>query len=1149
MKLQLSTVDVGLSILDQQSPVLDAPMGRLTDLVNAKVTKYQNPRAADGTVTHVRVEKRDAFATLTNAVVDEVGNTLAPLSGAAQILFGGGDVTRQVIKNRLYSLSGSKWVKASNPTDGDAIVFPQVVRSQSLYAADSQVEGATLAIISDVACVVWREVSVSASNNSSSPTLSPTPLNGVRIEFRNVAEKSTLVPPFTYDAAGGAPDYQRVTVLVQNGQFWVLQDYDNGTDWTIWISIFDTSGKFVAKTSVVVGTLGTVTGADRWDATVVQGEGVVIATPSNGGVGVHFDCYTYAGSFTHTQSTDSSIGCGGKQVGWLRDDSPANNIAYLVSLDTTIGIYVFTAHQVISMASTKTYPSVTPLVTISPGTTAVSGITGYKVPGTTDVVVAYSTMDLVGVPDASDYNASSNGINTSASDHFPNQLNNTTTTHYVPFTGSSSRILTRHSIALASRAFPIGDDYVAIGYYPACKLGPLDTLDADADHFPQRPINPSDFQPTYYVLPLNSKQQIAGRLEYGLAARDEQVITWNGTNYATGPRNRCLADVVPTPSFGLMTVLGYRVEQNIPNPASFTEATDTNAIVTRPNWVATPLVINQVYQSSATVGAKLFTFGPDCGQPFVVGQTTYFPGLMACVVEPGDTTITEHAIIAPECPRVVKSSTASTIAANNFGQYIFRLVAESTTSSGREYRSLPSAAFAYTIKSGENFALAVSASTCSLTNRKSAKVSVYRSGFVNAQISGSAVPTTPATVPPSSGTGAPTYINAPTTGLFKVSNDLTPFYTNDGVATAVFTDMLSSGTQASGEELYVDSELPRFPAPAFRSGCMWQNRAWLVGYDNAVWFSAELTENDGTWFNTGFRCVVPTNEEVTAIAPMDNFLLVFCANSIWYIPAGAQLPDATGNGTIPAPVRLPFEQGCTGFASVIGVGCAYSASTGGIWLVTRSLENEFLGHPAQEFLSAIMTGMTVAGTNLIVSNEEGFLIVYDTVLGAWGRWYLPVFPDLITASASTLLLQHAGVVWQQQPGAYQDQDTNNSNTYYVSMSATVSPVHLGGVAQWKRTWKVQLRGQVLDFCSLTRTLTYDDYGLDTFTYDPKQLGPGAMKIETRPSKQLTTSMGVTLTDSAPVGNTVTTGQGFAWEMASFDVGLEKGSERLPASAR
>ena len=38
--------------------------------VNVKVSQYQNPRAADGTVTHVKVEKRDGFRTITNVTRD-----------------------------------------------------------------------------------------------------------------------------------------------------------------------------------------------------------------------------------------------------------------------------------------------------------------------------------------------------------------------------------------------------------------------------------------------------------------------------------------------------------------------------------------------------------------------------------------------------------------------------------------------------------------------------------------------------------------------------------------------------------------------------------------------------------------------------------------------------------------------------------------------------------------------------------------------------------------------------------------------------------------------------------------------------------------------------------------------------------------------
>lgn len=1144
MKPTPAVVDVPLSTLDQAGPVTDKPIGRLSALINAQVKLYQNPRfnVQDGSVAHVKVEKRDAFVTLGNTYTDEAGNSVAAPVGEPQVLFGGGDVMRQVIANRLYSRSGTGWVKASNPIDGDAVVFPQIVRSRSIYAADTQIQGATLATIGDVSCSVWREISMAASDNSSSPTLSPTSLNGIRISFRNVAEQSTLVPPFTFDPAGGSPSYQRTMVLAQNGQFWVLQDYDNGSNWTIWISIFSVNGVFVDKTSVVVGTSGSVSGADRWDASVILGQGLVIATPSNSGTGVHFDCYTYSSGFTHTSNTDATIRCAGRQVAWIRDDSPVSNLGYLVSVDVAVGILLFTAHQITSMASVHTYSSVSPLASVSPSTTAVSGIAGYKVPSTTDVVIAYSTMDLVGVLDGTNYTSGSDGSNTSASDDYPNQLNNLTTTHHVPFSGSPTLILTRQSIAIASRAFAIGSDYAVIGYYPACQLGPLDTPDAAADHYPQRPVNPSNFQPTYYVLPLNSQQQIAGRLEYGLAARDEQVvkvITPGGGVFATQPCNRCLADVVTTQTGALMTVLGYRVEVGIPDPGSFTNVNTVSGFGIITN--------NQVYQTSDTVGVKLFTFGPDCGRPFIVGQTTYFPGLMSQVVEPGDTAIAEHGIIAPECPRVLKSTTASTIPSALIGEYFYRGVAESTTRSGREYRSLPSAAFAFTLKIGDNVGLAVTSSTCSLTNRKSVKISLYRSAVISAQVISSLVPTTPAITTPTSGAGAPTFIsNAATTGLFKITDDLTPFYGIPGAPTNTFTDLLSSGTQGTGEELYVDSSLPRYPAPAFRGGCVWLNRAWVIGYDNALWFSGELADGEGEYFNPGLRVVVPTNEEITAIAPMDSFLLIFCANSVWYLPETSALPDNTGTGSIPTAIRLPFEMGGTGFTGVIRQGCMYSSSQGGVWMITRSLDNVWIGQNAKDDLAPLITGMCIAGNTVIATNGT-YVMAYDTNLGAWGRWNFPVPATAIGAFGGLALFSNTGPVWQQTPGSFIDHDTINSVTYYAPTTATISPVHVGGIRSWKRTWEIQAQGQVVDFCDVIFTLAYGDYNTNIKTYKNASLTPGPLAEAIRPTLQLASSVGMTVTDAANASTT--TGAGFSLEVMSLYVGLEKGPNKLPPGAR
>ena len=307
---------------------------------------------------------------------------------------------------------------------------------------------------------------------------------------------------------------------------------------------------------------------------------------------------------------------------------------------------------------------------------------------------------------------------------------------------------------------------------------------------------------------------------------------------------------------------------------------------------------------------------------------------MANVAEPGDVNISEHGIVAPECPNIILGANSET--QPGIGEYFYRSLGEYVTSRGKVYRSLPSAAFAWS--NVEAFNSSICGHFMNPTNKSFVRYAFYRTSYTTtALVAGGSTVTTPPTITTAS----------PVTGFtsisYKITNDLAPFYNypsldkfgaapiyNPAPATGAFLDALTAETQIAGEVLYTDQGfLPRFPCPSFRSGPVWQNRAWVIGYDNALWFSGEIAEGEGEWFNPGFRIVIPTTEEITSISAMEGFLLIGCASSWWYISAGQTLPDATGvNGVIPAPLRLPFEIGCTGFTAVVKQGCLYSARLG-----------------------------------------------------------------------------------------------------------------------------------------------------------------------------------------------------------------------------
>ena len=749
MKLIPNTVDVLLSTLDQLSPTTSKPVGRLKNLVNAKVSQYQNPRAADGTVTHVKVEKRDAFRTITNVTRDIDDNPIAPPTGTPQVFYGGSEPLRQINDNRLYTNPNSSgWVKAGDDNYGDSIVFPQTVRSSSIYVADSQAEAPDIAVIGNVACIAWREIAIQSTANSTLNTPTRSALDGVRVMLRDLDTGVVIRQAFTLDpVGGGTTDYRKVRAFAHGGTFFVLQDYLISAGE---VNIIATAFQFDGL-QLLSHTIAGIAHNESWDATVIPSDGVVVAMPNNSS-GVAFVQMTYSSGFTVTTNTDTSITNDSNYCAWLLGDGTAHT-GYLVTRHASGATSTVLPWRIVSLAQNHAYTQATSYTNTVQW---LAGTTGYLIPdGTGDIVVAMTLMDIMGAPEFTLYgppggpfDPGSSTTNTAASDQYPDQLNNLTRTAHVQFSGSATLIKDRLTLSLVSRAFTIGADYVAWCYYPARKWGPLPQDNITAmTHEPYRPADPSNFQPTWYLIPLASTQPIAGRLEQGLAAADYQVLL-PGSSSATPAvagipqaRNRCLTNVVLTPSGAPVLPMCYRAEQNIPSAALLTQASVINNTVN--NAVFSFSTTAQIYTSDDTIGVKLFTLGPDCGQPFTINGTTFFPGLMATVVERDDVTITEHGIIAPECPWI---TTDPNVWSGVAGRFFYRSVAEYVATTGKTYRSLPSAAFAYTEGNGGQNVNRCNNHYLAPTNKENVKVSYYRTAKTTLTVQGTSTVTVPAEV-------------------------------------------------------------------------------------------------------------------------------------------------------------------------------------------------------------------------------------------------------------------------------------------------------------------------------------------------------------------------------------------------------------------
>jgi hypothetical protein len=392
---------------------------------------------------------------------------------------------------------------------------------------------------------------------------------------------------------------------------------------------------------------------------------------------------------------------------------------------------------------------------------------------------------------------------------------------------------------------------------------------------------------------------------------------------------------------------------------------------------------------------------------------------------------------------------------------------------------------------------------------------------------------------------------------YKITNDTDPNgagFTFPDTVTWNFKDQRPDSEILVSETLYTDKGFtPRYPAPACSQGVgTWRNRTWVIGYDNAVWMSGEKNEGDAVWFTPLFRFVLPTDDEPQALASMDDYMIVLGQMTNWYIPS-VQFPDATANpasGQLPAPVQLPFANGCTGYAVTTRDGVIYSSTAGGVWLIPRNLTNGWLSQAIQTSLGLTgITGITVdKNQRVLIATGSDAAYVWDTIPGAWYQW------TLISAALTAAEWQGSFVygddnrVYQYTPGNYAD--SNGTNDVAIPPSWTLAPLHLmGSVRGYGRCWAFQVQGEYKGPHLMGLTLGYgdeSDYQAPT-VYPATLANPNLSYLyEWNPKEEEASQFELSFAVTFPDG---VTGNSATWELISFDVGVDTGIARVAAQKR
>lgn len=383
-------------------------------------------------------------------------------------------------------------------------------------------------------------------------------------------------------------------------------------------------------------------------------------------------------------------------------------------------------------------------------------------------------------------------------------------------------------------------------------------------------------------------------------------------------------------------------------------------------------------------------------------------------------------------------------------QYYYQVTYEWADNQGNVFRSAPSIPVGINLTSGQS-AVTLNIPTLRLTYKVSVPVKIVIYRWSQAQQS-----------------------------YYQVTNLTAPILNDTSIDYVTYTDTLADASILGNALIYTTGGvLEDISPPATSNMCLFNNRLFLVDAEdrNLLWFSKQVIEATPVEMSDLLTLyIAPTTASqgstgpITALAPMDDKLIIFKQNALGYINGIG--PDNTGaNSQYSDFVLINSVVGCTAQQSIVFMpqGLMFQSAKG-IWLLGRDLSTTYIGAPVETLTTGatVQSAVNVPGqTQVRFTLDTGITLMYDYYFAQWGSFTdVPAVSSTIYQSLHTYI-NDLGQVFQETPGVYLD------NTSPVLMSLTTSWITLAGIQGLERFYQMLLLGQYLTPFKLNVQLAYN----------------------------------------------------------------------------
>jgi len=411
--------------------------------------------------------------------------------------------------------------------------------------------------------------------------------------------------------------------------------------------------------------------------------------------------------------------------------------------------------------------------------------------------------------------------------------------------------------------------------------------------------------------------------------------------------------------------------------------------------------------------------------------------------------------VYPDSVEATWSATGGSIAAQpdgatNTNAYFYQVTYEWSDNQGNQYKSTPSLPISVTTTgSGSSGSIAVSIPTLRLSYKTNVKICIYRWSVAQQTY----YQTTSITSPT---------LNTPATDYIT------------------FTDTNADATILGNNILYTaGGVIEHTSTPSLNAVTLFDNRLWGIDAENpnVLWYSKQVIQNTPVEMSDLLtQYVSPTQSAqgatgpMTAIAPMDDKIIIFKEAAIYYITGTG--PDNTGaNSQYSQAVFITATVGCQNPNSIVFTpnGLMFQSDKG-IWLLSRGLETKYIGHSVEDFTAdaTVNSAANIPATNQVrFTMSTGVTLMYDYFFEQWGTFNgARAISSTIYEDLHTLLTPYDTVL-QETPGVYLD------NSSPVLVSFKTAWLNLAGLQGYQRAFFFYLIGEYKSPHKLQIYIAYD----------------------------------------------------------------------------